>query len=227
VRADPGALRHAIVTGLILVIFLGLGTAIAKADIVKLQSTQSCNVIGLDSSPATAVGGVHCAAGNTAFSLTGILNGTLPLYIGDSSTPSWNVKNDTGAALTSLTLYYSGSLASNAFVDMQLSGTSIFAACTSTTANNVVNTSANCGTGDITPNNPALAVKLVWSGGTGVASNGYFNIGTASFAHAGLDNGCLSGTSTCTPTPEPASLVLLGSGLLAAGAGLRRKMFRS
>jgi hypothetical protein len=34
-------------------------------------------------------------------------------------------------------------------------------------------------------------------------------------------------TPTPTPTPEPASLFLFGSGLLAAGAGLRRRYARS
>jgi hypothetical protein len=34
-------------------------------------------------------------------------------------------------------------------------------------------------------------------------------------------------TSTPTPTPEPASLFLFGSGLLAAGAGLRRRYAKS
>src|SRR5690348_6697998 len=61
----------------LLILPLALIAAPAKADIINLQSTQTCNVTGLDASPATAVGGVHCNTGNTAFSLQGILNGTL------------------------------------------------------------------------------------------------------------------------------------------------------
>lgn len=205
------------------VLFLVAASAsAAHADIIKITSVQSCAVIGLDASPAASRNGVHCDTGNTPFSLNGILNGTLPLYVGNSKTPSWNVINDTGSLLTSLTLYYSGALASNANIDMQISGTTIFHACAETTANNVTFSDANCGTGDIAPSPVALPLKMVWSGGTGVAVGGTFNIKTASFAHAGQDAGCISGTADCQPAkvPEPPSGLLLGSAVgLAAICG--------
>ena len=197
----------------------------ARADIIKIQSTQSCNVIGLDSSPATAQGGVHCDTGNTAFSLTDILNGTIALYVGNSQTPSWNVVNDTGMAITSLTLFYSGALDSNADIDMQVSGTTIFTACVETTAASATFSDSHCGTGDIAPAPVDLPLEMTWSG-TGVANEGTFNIGTASFAHGGADAGCISGTASCSPvtaTPEPSSLALLGSGVLALAGVVRRR----
>jgi PEP-CTERM motif len=200
---------------------------LASADIIKIQSVQACNVIGLDPSPAASQGGVHCNTGNTPFSLTGVLNGSLKLFVGNSQTPSWNVVNDTGGLLTSLTLYYSGALASNAFIDMQVSGTTLFSSCVATTATNVVTSDSNCGSGDVTGNNPALPVKLVWSGGTGVAAGGQFNIGTASFAHAGEDAGCISGTPNCQTVPEPSSLTLVCVGFLGAALIARRRWARA
>jgi hypothetical protein len=197
----------------------------ASADIIKIQNSQSCNVIGLDSDPATAVGGVHCDVGNTAFSVTALLNGSIDLFVGNSQTPSWNLINDTGAALTSLTVYYSGALASNAFIDMQVSGTSIFTTCSETSATVGPLLDTNCGSNDTVAAPVALPLTMVWSGGTGVAVNGVFNIGTASFAHADTDSGCISGaTGACHPvsTPEPSALPLLSMGLLGIVVANRR-----
>src|SRR4249920_1902206 len=96
-------LRALIVTALVTFSLTVLGPIPASADIIKIQSVQSCSVIGLDPSPGASVGGVHCDVANTPFKLTDILNGGLPLFVGNSSTPSWNVINNTGSLLTSLT----------------------------------------------------------------------------------------------------------------------------
>ena len=95
----------------------------ASAGIIKIQDAQTCNssANGLDTSTETVRGGVHCDNGDP-FSLTGILDGSIGLLVGNSQTPSWNIINDTGAALTELSLYYTGLLAPNAFIDMQVSG---------------------------------------------------------------------------------------------------------
>jgi hypothetical protein len=190
--------------------------------ILKVRDAQSCSVDGLDPSPASSQGGVHCLPGDLPFSLAGILNGTIPLYVGNSTTPSWNIINDTGATVTSLTLWFSGQLASNAFIDLQ-QGNDIFTACETTEFGGSPNYDANCGTGDIADDPVDLPLKMVWSGGSGLAVNQVFNLGTASFAHAGEDAGCISGTSDCSAVPEPTSLVLLGSGFVALSALARRR----
>lgn len=196
----------------------------ADAGIVKFQQVQSCQIDGLDA-PDAVQGGVHCDNGNP-FSLSDILDGSIALWVGDSQTPSWNIVNDTGSHLDTLTLFFFGELASNAFVDMQISGTDIFTACTATTADNVVTTSADCGSEDKTADDPALALMLEWSGGTGLAAGQAFNIGTASFAHAGQDAGCFSGTADCEPrtsVAEPHVLLMLGLGLVGLALGRRRR----
>ncbi|MBT8131553.1 MAG: PEP-CTERM sorting domain-containing protein [Gammaproteobacteria bacterium] len=197
----------------------------ASAAIVKFQQAKSCQVDGLDG-PDDVQGGVHCD-GDNPFSLTDILNGSIALWVGDSQTPSWNIINDTGQALDSVTFFYFGALASNAFIDMQTSGTDVFSACTATTADGVVTSDDNCGSDDKTSDDPALALMMEWSGGTGLGVNEVFNLGTASFAHSGQDAGCFSGTANCGPNstvtvPEPLTLGLLGAGLIILRLSRRR-----
>ncbi len=189
----------------------------ANAGIVKIKEEQSCAVDGLDASTDTVQGGVHCNADGSAFSLSAILDGTIGLLVGNSQTPSWNIINDTGSLLTSLSLWYSGALAGNAQIDMQIDYW-VFNACTTDDGVNVA-TDLECGSGDKTvkpEDGGLLPVLLTWADGAGIAAGGVFNLSTASFAHSGQDAGCFSGTADCQPAqvPEPGTLGLLGIGLL-------------
>lgn len=199
----------------------------ASAAIITVQEKKSCQVTGLDTSTASVRGGVHCDTGDVGFSLTDLLSGQIGLLVGDSKTPSWNVLNDTGSAVTQLALYYSGALAQNSFIDMQVSN-GIFEACRSDDGT-VVNSDSNCGSGDKTvkpEDGGKLPVLLTWSGGNGVAAGETFNIKTASFASAGQDAGCISGTSDCEPgvIPLPASfwLFLASFGFLGLTGGRKK-----
>jgi hypothetical protein len=219
-------------------IVMTASSLVAHADIIKIQNAQTCAVYGLDASPATSTGGVHCQTGGAGFNLSDLLSGNISLFVGNSKTPSWNIYNDTGSMVTSLTLFYSGALASNANIDMQQSN-NIFKACVEVNANNAVFSDPNCGTKDIAPYGTTgvpLPLQMTWStyatgtsggAGSGVGIGDTFNISTASFAHAGADAGCISGTADCSPTtvPEPPSSLLLGSaiGLAAICGGFVRR----
>lgn len=219
--------RNVVRSALSVVILLIGATAVpAGAAIVKVQDAQSCQVTGLDESLESIQGGVHCDLGDAGFSLAGILDGTIALLIGNSQTPSWNIVNDTGAEVLTLTLYYSGALAPNAFIDMQVGG-DWFSACTSDDGIALASDDG-CGSGDKTTkpeDGGQLPVALTWSGGTGIGIGETFNLGTASFAHSGEDAGCLSGNANCTPAvvPVPAAAWLFGSALFGLMVTSRRR----
>jgi hypothetical protein len=195
---------------------------VASADIVGIQAAQTCDHDSntLPSGTLTQ-GGVYCTATGGGFSLIGILNDTIELPVNNSQTPSFNIINDTGLTLTSLTLYYSGSLASNASIDMQTRNPFMDWSCKAVDANGVTTSSANCGSSDVTADDPAVPLKLTWTGGTGVAAGGTFNLWTASFAHAGQDAGNFVGT-----VPDGGATITMLGGVLIVLGSLRRRLVK-
>jgi hypothetical protein len=68
-----------------------------------------------------------------------------------------------------------------------------------------------------------LGAEMAFAAGL-AAGRAYFNIHTTRFP-AGEISGFLTAVSVPTPVPEPATLVLVGSGVVAALAARRRKRF--
>jgi hypothetical protein len=128
------------------------------------------------------------------------------------------VKNDLGS-LTSLSLVFTGSLASNANIQCQVSG---WSASQTPFAQNTCTVDGSVGTG---PNGLTTPQTILWSEGTGDVglSNGeLFDVRTASFAHSGQDFGHLSGA-----VPEPRGVSLLALIVIGAAVLLRRNHSRS
>ena len=159
---------------------------------------------------------------NTPYLLTDIENGSEVLTIPNtSSTPSWYVENNTGSTVTSISLVFDGSLASNGNLQCNFGGGES-GTCTVDGVTNGLNNPIPSGD---------FPATITFSG-LNIANDTFFEINTASFAAAGQDYGCLagtgvapgssSGTTTCTPvsTPEPSALSLLALAGLFFGAAI-------
>jgi hypothetical protein len=203
--------------------------------------------IAVSNAPTTPCSGGVICQGGAPIDLSEVLNGTFKLNIPANGTPQWELVNNLGknynnggtitdasGKLTQLTLFYTGTLASNATLDLQVNGWSAttipFSGCEIIDSSAPTsNTTTGCSVNTLDAMQGfKLPAELIWSIGSdfGVGANGYFDIQTSSFAHAGQDVGCLSGTASCTvsPVPEPSSTSLLAAGLFVMiGLAIWRK----
>ncbi len=170
-------------------------TPLMLADIVAIDGSQT-NPANCGSGPS----GVVCFGGTTPFLLSQVLNGSTPLVIGANDTPTFLVKDDLPGTLSSLTLFFTGALASNANIQCQVSG---WSATQVPFDQNTCTVNGQLGTGP----NGVVPETIVWtqgSGNFGLTNGELFDVRTASFAHSGADHGQLTGV-----VPEPRALVMI------------------
>lgn len=136
-------------------------------------------------------GGVVCN-GSSAFSLTELQQGIIRLPISNSQTPEFVIVNDTGAPVTLLQFSFYGQLAPNASLNCQISGgaSQFLRSC------NLTGNADGSGTQTLHgPIDPPAEFSFIASGSQqGIPNGTFFDLKTSGFAHAGQDNGYLSGS---------------------------------
>ena len=201
----------------LIVCFLFLGVLLvaphANADNIAIANATACS--------GSPPGGTICSngsgglqgTGGVPFSLAGIENGSIVLQvsIGTQTAPVYEVINDTGLTITSFALVFTGNLPSNQFIDCQTNGGFSGAGCSITGPSGTVGKNAQYGPGGTFP-------ATITFTGLNIAPGATFDIVFSSFA-----NGA-TGSVTGVPVPEPATLLLLASGLVGIGAFLRRRI---
>jgi PEP-CTERM motif len=183
--------------------------------IISVQNTgQSCSSV----SSGLAV--------NCIYDYSAINDKTNPLIISGTAGSSglYVVHNDTPNPVTSISFIWSGEMAQNQFMNCQFGGGES-GSCTVTSSGGGIGSGtsqytlcpgqSNCDSSQSGSFLIGATGKFSWSGFGPVASGGNFDISFASWANGDFQSP--------TVTPEPASMVLFGTGLFAIGGILRRR----
>lgn len=183
----------------------------AAAGIVSLTAPTSCPGVNGN-------GGDWCQSNGMPFSLSSF---TTQNFSTTGSAGFFAVNNNTGMTITSLDITFTGMLPENAVLTCGGGGTGIQGSGPKPGTGNAackVNGSSQAGPGGTGSTLVAFTADYHWSNidwGNGKV----FDLQIASFSN-GATGTLLTPTS---PTPEPASLLLLGSGLLGLGVVIRRR----
>jgi hypothetical protein len=215
---------------LMAILALGLLTSAAFADTLSLTGPQIAGTgLGNGNGQQAAAISFNTVTGQSNLSMTVTLNG-----FSSSDTVSWWITNSLGSGTTGANVVDSGTFAGPAgscctptVADFTVFSGENLAAGTYYVVLSTIGSNGN-ETGWIYTNSPAVTATGGLSYGnsflTSQGPDGFAPGFAGYFSNSGVNLEFDITSDAGTPTPEPASLALLGSGLIGAGSFIRRKL---